>query len=427
MVADDEFSMLELLIGLPNVRVLGVERINDVLEIHLETADPVRFCVSCGMAGVVKDRPRVRYADLPVFGQRAVLVWHKYRWSCPGENRTWTEERPDIAARSMSAMTHRAAVWATIQVGRFVRPVSQIAAEIGVSWNTIMNTVTDYGRPLIDDPDRVRTVVQLGVDETMFQSAGFGRRRSFVTAVSNIETRRVLDVFEGRQRADLAQWLEQQGPGWCGQVKVVVTDLHEPFRKAATDGLCNATLVADPMHLIMSANRCPDKTRRRVQNEELLHRGRTNDPLYAARKLLLTGVERLSPRLAKRLDVMLAFGDPKGEVYEAWMTKELVRDLYTLWGKPDDAARWIDSLIDDCRVSTVPEVKGLGRVLKQWRDPILAWHTTGASNGPAEGLNSIIKKLKRVATGFRRFDHYRTRILLAIGGVNWNLLNPARL
>jgi transposase len=185
-----------LLIGLPNVRVLSVERINDVLEIHLETADPARFCLSCGMAGVVKDRPKVRYADLPFGGQQAVLVWHKYRWECPGENRTWTEERPDIAARSMSAMTHRAAVWATIQVGRLVRPVSQIAAEVGVSWNTIMTAVSDYGRPLIDDPARIATVNQLGVDETEFQSAGIGRRLSFVTAVSDIEARRVLDVFE---------------------------------------------------------------------------------------------------------------------------------------------------------------------------------------------------------------------------------------
>ena len=426
-MSDDEFSMLELLIGLPNIRVLRVVRVGGVLEVHVETAVPVRFCGSCGMAGVVKERPKVRYADLPVFGQQAVLVWHKYRWECPGENTTWTEERPDIAARSMSAMTHRAAVWATIQVGRFVRPVSQVAAEIGVSWNTIMNTVTEYGRPLINDPNRIAMVNQLGVDETVFQSSGLGRRRSFITAVSNIETRKVLDVFEGRQRVDLAEWLDQQGEEWCEQVKVVVTDLHEPFRKAATEGLPNATLVADPMHVVMAANRCPDKTRRRVQTEELAHRGRKAEPLYAARKLLLTAAEKLSARLARRLDVMLAFGDPKGQVYEAWMTKELVRDLYTLWGKPDDAARWIDTLIDDCRHSTVPEVKGLGRVLKQWREPILAWHTTGASNGPAEGLNSIIKKLKRVATGFRRFDHYRTRILLAIGGVNWNLLDPARL
>ncbi len=57
----------------------------------------------------------------------------------------------------------------------------------------------------------------------------------------------------------------------------------------------------------------------------------------------------------------------------------------------------------------------------KWREPILAWHTTGASNGPTEGLNSIIKKIKRVDR-FTNFAHYRTRILLAIGGCNWNLI-----
>jgi zinc-finger of transposase IS204/IS1001/IS1096/IS1165 len=157
-------------------------------------ADPARLCRSGWMTGVVKDRAKIRCADLPVFGQKAVLVWHKYRWECPGENRTWTEERPDIDARSMSAMTHRAAVWATIQVGCLIRPVLQIAAEVGVSWNTIMTAVTDYDGPLIDDPDRIKTVNQLGVGESVLQSAGIGRRRSFVTAVPDIEARRVLHV-----------------------------------------------------------------------------------------------------------------------------------------------------------------------------------------------------------------------------------------
>jgi hypothetical protein len=40
-------------------------------------------------------------------------------------------------------------------------------------------------------------------------------------------------------------------------------------------------------------------------------------------------------------------------------------------------------------------------------------------------LNSMIKRTRRIATGFKRFDHYRTRILLAIGGVNWQLLHQA--
>ena len=88
---------------------------------------------------------------------------------------------------------------------------------------------------------------------------------------------------------------------------------------------------------------------------------------------------------------LLAFGDPDGEVFEAWIVKENVRELYTMWGHERLATLWLDALIAETRASTVPEIKGLGRTLKQWREPILAWHTTGASNGPTEGLNSIIK------------------------------------
>ena len=64
----------------------------------------------------------------------------------------------------------------------------------------------------------------------------------------------------------------------------------------------------------------------------------------------------------------------------------------------------------------------MARTLKQWRTAILAWHTTGHTNGSVEGLNSLIKKVKRVAARFRTFTNYRLRILLAVGGCNWELL-----
>ena len=59
------------------------------------------------------------------------------------------------------------------------------------------------------------------------------------------------------------------------------------------------------------------------------------------------------------------------------------------------------------------------RTLRRWRRQILAWHTTGVSNGPTEGLNVLIKKIKRIAAGFRNFAHYRLRLLRHAGGCNW--------
>ncbi len=92
---------------------------------------------------------------------------------------------------------------------------------------------------------------------------------------------------------------------------------------------------------------------------------------------------------------------------------------------PELAGRWIDGLIEDCRDARAAEVRGVSRTLKRWRDQILAWHSAGALERAHRGLNSIIEKVKRVGAGFRSFANYRMRILLAVGGCNWSLLNPA--
>ena len=44
---------------------------------------------------------------------------------------------------------------------------------------------------------------------------------------------------------------------------------------------------------------------------------------------------------------------------------------------------------------------------------------TGASNGPTEGLNLPVKRIKRCGHGFQRFENYRLRALLHAGGVAW--------
>jgi transposase len=96
-----------------------------------------------------------------------------------------------------------------------------------------------------------------------------------------------------------------------------------------------------------------------------------------------------------------------------------VRDIYPFWGTPGLARRWPDGLVDECRAGRCPEVCYAPRTLVQWRRPLLAWHTSGYANGRVGGLNSLIKKFKRVAAGFRSFTNSRLRILLACGGCNW--------
>ena len=98
--------------------------------------------------------------------------------------------------------------------------------------------------------------------------------------------------------------------------------------------------------------------------------------------------------------------------------QESVRDVY-LTDEWAEAATLVDKAIAGCADDEVEEIRSLGRTLAAWRTEILAHHDTGASNGPTEGLNLCVKRVKRCGFGLRRFEHYRLRVLLHAGGVTW--------
>src|SRR5437588_11429044 len=98
--------------------------------------------------------------------------------------------------------------------------------------------------------------------------------------------------------------------------------------------------------------------------------------------------------------------------------KESVRDVY-LTEDLAVATTLVDKAIAACGDDIVEEIRSLGNTLASWRTEILAHHATGASNGPTEGLNLCVKRVKRCGHGFRRFEHYRLRVLLHAGGITW--------
>jgi hypothetical protein len=108
-------------------------------------------------------------------------------------------------------------------------------------------------------------------------------------------------------------------------------------------------------------------------------------------------------------------GDPNDEVRDCWVAKEKLRDVYLT----DDAEVAATKLTEAIRWCTEPEfgpeLARLAKVLRRWKVQILAHHSTGASNGPVEAMNLLIKQVKRSGRGFRSFDNYRLRILLAGG------------
>ena len=194
------------------------------------------------------------------------------------------------------------------------------------------------------------------------------------------------------------------------------------YRSAFNEALPHAAQVADPFHVVRLGNDALDEVRRRVQQQTLGHRGRKHDPLWRARKLLVSASERVTDAGRVRLRGLLDSGDTYVEVRDAWHSKETLRSIYDI-GDHSTGAATVAQLARDLQDPGLPEeINRLGRTIWTWRTQISNWHAARVTNAPTEAANNLVKRVKRAAFGFTNFTNYRIRALLYAGNPNWALL-----
>jgi transposase len=412
------------LFGVEGMHVLDVTRHDDgMLVLDVETDQMLAGCTSCGVVAVGHGRRVVRLHDAGCFGRPVQVRWRKRIWRCPDAScpvSTWTETHAYAAERSK--LTARAIGWAVDALRHDDTTVSAIARHLGVDWHTCWNAIKAEAGRRVKKPERLKGVQTLGVDEHIWRPSMRGTSRAVTIMVDLTRDAhgclhaRLLDAVEGRSGTVYADWLKNQA---AEGVDVRVTVEHaalDPFRgyaNAIRDELPDAVAVLDAFHVVKLGGQALDEVRRRVQQATLGRRGHKHDPLYRIRRTLLTGEEHLTDRQHQRLDKYLPVGDPHGEVELAWRIYQAVRAIYHA-ANPQTGARLADKLIDTLHTCPVPELARLGRTLRRWREQILAYFATGGvNNGGTEAINLIIEKTRRLAHGFRNFENYRLRILLA--------------
>ncbi len=420
----------DLLVGLPGLHVIGVERDPGGLQITVESRLTVMGCPSCG---VVAGSPRPTDGPLgrhPLLRSPADawLWWRKRTWecvepSCPVGVFTEQDER---IAKPRAMLTTRACRWAIEQVRREHASIAGLARQLGTTWRTVWTSIEPILTRAAADESRFAGVTTLGVDEHLWHHVDTRKRgpkelTGMVDLTRDKDGRvhaRLLDLVPGRSGTVYKTWLDQRGKTFKARVEVATLDPFRGYKNAIDDKLADATAVLDAFHVVALAGHAVDEVRRRVQQETLGHRGRSGDPLYGIRNILRCAAERLTDKQQARLAAAIAADERHDAVHVAWQCAQQVRAAYAhpedlAEGPPDRRAG--RRRLPHC---PIPEIARLGRTFKQWKDAFLAYFDTGrASNGGTEAVNGLIELHRRIARGFRNRDNYRLRMLLIGGGL----------
>jgi transposase len=395
---------IEIPLDLEGFDVIASCVVDGWLEVDVESTRTPE-CVHCGSLDVVgHGRNQRRIRDRSV-GRPCVLLWRQRRLRCSDCHRTSRERHPEVAGPRSITKRFRYQLYEQAVHGVF----SDIAATEGVTIYRVVEAFDSHSVHELAEPiDHVPEVIC--IDEHSVKG------KHYQSMLFDPHGGGAFDSADGRDEGSATELFGRLSPQVRGAIKVVVMDMHWPYRRAAEKWLPDAAVVADRYHVHRAISKAANQVRRRCGRRPNLGRDRRKHPRFHRIVLdtklsFMKRAHRLTSEERDRLDVLF---EAFPEMGVAWLLRE---SFLAVMDSPDraEAERRLKLWFWHLDVANIPEMTRMWILLKKWQEPILAYVESPYTNGFAEGLTNRIKVLKRIAYGFRNTERYRRKVLLACG------------
>jgi len=295
------------------------------------------------------------------------------------------------------------AAWLAVHTSK--QAVSQL---LRVAWETVGRVVARVATDAEQAADRLEGLRRVGIDEISYK-----RGHKYLTIVVDHDRGRLVWAAPGRDAATLGGFFDALGEARCAGIRLVSADAAEWIAVTVAARCPNATLCADPFHVVKWATDALDEVRRQVWNDA--RKGgqvALAGELKGARYALWKNPEDLTRRQRGKLAWIARVN---GQLYRAYLLKEQLRLVFKLKGVR--ATVLLEAWLGWARRCRIPAFVKLAKAITAHRASIQAALTEGLSNGLVESTNTKIRLLTRVAFGFRSPEALIALAMLSVGGL----------
>ena len=259
----------------------------------------------------------------------------------------------------------------------------------------------------------------IGIDEFSATKDTISKMAFIIVDQTN---KNIFDINNSRKSIDIEKYFKHYSKKERDKVKFITLDLYKPYYKLMHSLFRNAILIPDRFHIVIQARNALDKTRIKL----CIKSNPNYNKLKKYWKLILKDKRKLDKENKKyqncfrkemsQYDIVTYLINTNEELYETYQIYQSI--LYSIDTKNKDIFL---SIINGKNLKISRYMKKAIKTFKNMEQYILNAFDYEYSNGIVEGTNNVIKQVKHIACGYRKFKHLKARIMLIKG-----LLNPIK-
>ena len=286
-------------------------------------------------------------------------------------------------------------------------PMTAIAESLSISTSTVIRKLKEFEFK----SDLNHLPEHMSWDEYSFKKG----KMSFIA--QDYDTRKIVAILDGRTQATIRNHFLRYSRQARSRVRVITMDMFTPYYDIARKLFPNAKIVLDRFHIVQHLSRAMNRVRIQIMNQ-FDRRSHEYKALKRYWKLIQQDSRKLSDKRFYRptfrshltnkevLEKLLSYSQELRQHYNLYQLL-----LFHFQEKQTDH---FFSLIDETISSVNPIFQTVFKTFLKDKDKIMNALEFPYSNAKLEATNNLIKVIKRNAFGFRNFDNFKTRILIAL-------------
>jgi len=390
------FDLYAELLNLPSVKITDVKIDSKLITIECHVKRLEGICPNCEKTSTTVNQYYFRTIRDLNMGIRYVYLSIKMRqFYCKSCNRYFSETL-DFADLNKE-YTHRQTDYMFCLARK--QSYTETAAIVDVSPKTIERLVLEKCEHIIDIPSRYAQVRRLGIDEHSHRKG----KKDFLCILTDLDRGIIVDILPNRKKDTLIAHFQELGQEFCTQITDVSCDYWDAYIATSQTCFPQAKIILDRFHVVKLLNEPLDTFRKELRKSD-----KDNSHYKKLKWILYKQYHTLSDTQLD--DLNLAFLDCPA-LKAIYTAREQFHHILDNSLHVEQVLMAIQDWINSLAMKGITVFDKFIKTLSKTKEYVANYVSNYLSNAVTEGLNNLIRSVRRTAFGMTNFQHLRLRVL----------------